>query len=53
MRFFSDRFRTMVNIVADSLGAGIVSELVKNEKKQDNSRTYEMVDMYVHKEIDH
>lgn len=31
---FRDRFRTMVNIVADCLGAGLISELVKKENKR-------------------
>ncbi|XP_032457530.1 excitatory amino acid transporter 3 [Nasonia vitripennis] len=43
---FVDRFRTMVNIVADTLGAGLISVLVKNERKQsDNNKIYEMVDI--------
>ena len=48
LSFFRDRFRTMINIVADSLGAGIISELVKKERKRYAYRvgkSYEMVHM--------
>lgn len=31
--FFRDRFRTMVNIVADCLGSGIIDEMIQKEKR--------------------
>lgn len=34
MMYFRDRFRTTINVLEDSLGAGIVNHLSKNELKK-------------------
>ncbi|XP_058809655.1 excitatory amino acid transporter 3-like isoform X2 [Phymastichus coffea] len=49
---FVDRFRTTVNIIADSLGAGIISEIVRKEKKRArrNGEIYNVV--YTPKEVE-
>jgi Na+/H+-dicarboxylate symporter len=41
MLFFSDRFRTIINIIGDALGANIVSHFYKIDIKKKKERPLE------------